>query len=455
MITDFNQIRVSSIRASTLQVSSYTLFTQGISTLTLATVGPGTFFLSSMIVGINCNAPATTFDLAGTMKIASTLTASSISINPGTLNVTGQTTLANTSNTGTLRVTGATTLGTLTVTGGSVTDVILATRYYGTGFSRAKLPSGFETGVSGDVALSRSGNFWVGIGTGYNSLTPKGCLDMLGGRDYLNGSSSDVVNNNIVFQFWDGGGFAHYITSRHNTSGTTNNSGCNSIDFWLNNSLTRVGSSQSGTGNINIMSITALGLGINCNAPAYRLDVSGTANFDLKVDQSYKSAEGKQRFVFYLDGATYFGSGNGNYHFQNLGGSADTLTINNTGDVQILSKLGIGTTPTYPLDVNGPAQAAIYYSSVTVGGTTTITPNNFGIFYNIMTSGTYTLAFSSTQASSNIGKYICVRNNCGSTLSFNLTNVSGIPSPVTLSNAQSATFVVATSGATTTTYALF
>jgi hypothetical protein len=108
--------------------------------------------------------------------------------------------------------------------------------------------------------------------------------------------------------------------------------------------------------------------------------------------------------------------------------------------------------PSYPLDVNGPMQAAIFYSTITAGGTMTITPNNFGIFYNISASGSYTLAFAvPPQASSNIGKYICVRNNSGTALSLTLTNVSGIASPVTLSNAQSATFVVAT----TNTYALF
>jgi hypothetical protein len=122
------------------------------------------------------------------------------------------------------------------------------------------------------------------------------------------------------------------------------------------------------------------------------------------------------------------------------------LTVNTNGRVGINS-----TTPSYTLDVNGPAQSAVYYSSITAGGTTTVTPNNFGIFYNIMTSGTYTLAFSATQAASNIGKYVCFRNNSGTTLSLILTGVSGITSPVSLANAQSATFVVAT----TTTYALF
>jgi hypothetical protein len=113
--------------------------------------------------------------------------------------------------------------------------------------------------------------------------------------------------------------------------------------------------------------------------------------------------------------------------------------------------IGSPTATAYSLDVNGVIQGAVYYSTITVGGIATVTPNNFGIFYNITTSGTYTLAFSASQASSNIGKYVVFRNNSGVTLSLALTGVSGITSPVTLSNAQSATIMVAT----TTTYALF
>jgi hypothetical protein len=141
-------------------------------------------------------------------------------------------------------------------------------------------------------------------------------------------------------------------------------------------------------------------------------------------------------------------------------GVAGVTTLSNTSNTGTFGVAGLttlssnviiqnsGSSP-YALDVNGVAQAAIYYSSVTTGGT--ITPNNFGIFYNITTNASYTLAFSSNQAASNIGKYVCVRNNCGATLTITLTNASGITSPVTLSNAQSATFVVAT----TSTYALF
>jgi hypothetical protein len=141
-----------------------------------------------------------------------------------------------------------------------------------------------------------------------------------------------------------------------------------------------------------------------------------------------------------------------NYYGINFVGGTNASPAGSSHMAIVDGKVGIqNPAPSYTLDVNGAMQAAIYYSTISAGGTQTVTPNNFGIFYNITASGTFTLAFAASQAASNIGKYVCVRNNCGSTLSFTLTGVSGITSPVTLSNAQSATFVVAT----TTTYALF
>jgi hypothetical protein len=136
-------------------------------------------------------------------------------------------------------------------------------------------------------------------------------------------------------------------------------------------------------------------------------------------------------------------------------GASSTAGTNNANTLSITAT-GIGIsnlTPAtgYALDVNGPSQSAIFYSAITSGGTTTITPSNFGVFYNITVTGTYTLAFSASQPSSNIGKYVCFRNNTGGTLSLTLTGVSGIASPLSLANAQSATIVVAT----TSTYALF
>ena len=88
---------------------------------------------------------------------------------------------------------------------------------------------------------------------------------------------------------------------------------------------------------------------------------------------------------------------------------------------------------------------------MTTGGTLTITPANFGVFYNITTAGTYTVALAGTQPSSNIGKYNVFRNNTTGALSIAITGGSGITSPVTCVSQQSITFIVAT----TTSYALF
>jgi hypothetical protein len=116
--------------------------------------------------------------------------------------------------------------------------------------------------------------------------------------------------------------------------------------------------------------------------------------------------------------------------------------------------LGVNGTSIYTgfsLDVNGPSQSAVYYSTMTTGGTLTITPSNFGVFYNITTSGTYTIALAATQPSSNIGKYNVFRNNTTGALSIAITGGTGITSPVTCISQQSITFLVAT----TNSYALF
>jgi hypothetical protein len=131
-----------------------------------------------------------------------------------------------------------------------------------------------------------------------------------------------------------------------------------------------------------------------------------------------------------------------------------TGTQSNTNTMFLGSNLGVNGTSIYTgfsLDVNGPSQSAVYYSTMTTGGTLTITPANFGVFYNITTSGTYTIALAATQPSSNIGKYNVFRNNTTGALSIAITGGTGITSPVTCISQQSITFLVAT----TNSYALF
>ena len=119
------------------------------------------------------------------------------------------------------------------------------------------------------------------------------------------------------------------------------------------------------------------------------------------------------------------------------------------------ASVGINTSSivsSFTLDVNGPFRSAVYYSTITAGGTMTITPgNNFGVYYNITASGTYTISLDSSQISQNIGKYYVFRNNSGSSLSITITGGSGITSPITVATATTATIMVAT----TSSYALF
>jgi hypothetical protein len=132
--------------------------------------------------------------------------------------------------------------------------------------------------------------------------------------------------------------------------------------------------------------------------------------------------------------------------------------------VNITTRFAVNTPTPYTgfqMDVNGPAQSAIYYSSVTGAAQTMGTSGanvGFGIFYNITGTGTHILRFPVAQDASNIGKYICLRNNSGAVLSITLENIQGIsPSPLVLNNAQSATVVVAISGinCNAVRYALF
>ena len=475
----------------------------------------------------------------GTLGVAGVTTLSNTS-NTGTLGVAGVTTLSNTSNAGTLGVAGLTTLTNSSNTGTlGVAGVTTLSNTSNTG----------TLGVRGITTLSSN----VGIFNG----SPSAQLDILGGHISLGTGGSNMM----AFQF-NTGGYRHFITTRHDALASSTG---NAIDFWLNNVITSGGSSTAGTGNLRMMSVTAAGLGINCNAPSKTLDVNGSVNVGpttlagsntlfVSKDIAFSNITTNQNPFNYAQvaiggnttsarlylGAAYTGSvGSGsiiqasdyfsstdngvalflnpkggsisicssNYplaqldvqgghtsggtggsnliafqyyeggfrHFitsRHIGSTSNTgnaidFWINNsvtgagsstagTSNVRSMSVtaagVGINTaTPGYQLDVNGVIQGAVYYSTITVGGIATVTPNNFGIFYNITTSGTYTLAFSASQASSNIGKYVVFRNNSGVTLSLALTGVSGITSPVTLSNAQSATIMVAT----TTTYALF
>ena len=107
------------------------------------------------------------------------------------------------------------------------------------------------------------------------------------------------------------------------------------------------------------------------------------------------------------------------------------------------------------LDVYGPAQSGVYFSTVTSARTINLSNNpSFGVFYYITGTGTYPIVFNSTQPSSNIGRYNAIRNCSGADITLTITGATffgGLTAPTTCSHLQTLTFMIAT----TTTYALF
>jgi len=371
----------------------------------------------------------------GTLGVAGLATFVNSS-NTGTLGVAGLGTFVNTSNTGTLGVAGLATFvnssntGTLGVAGTTTFSSNVSTRSFTNGR--------FE------IYPATTNNYTImGLSGGNTNGYIYGDYQLLG--DGIHMGYNYYASNGVAYS---PAGFAA------GCSRISMNYGAMSLNIGFSNTLsTMVGISGSRVS----IAATTTDFGFYAPTPSFVSSIAFTSTYNdlLNGSPAYgigRASSGITGLGPYTVAAGQLPLQIANYHGINFVGGQALWGAGVSHMAIVDGKVGVqNPAPSYTLDVNGPMQAAIYYSTISAGGTQTVTPNNFGIFYNITTSGTFTLAFAATQAASNIGKYICVRNNCGSTLSFTLTGVSGIASPVTLSNAQSATFVVAT----TTTYALF
>jgi hypothetical protein len=193
--------------------------------------------------------------------------------------------------------------------------------------------------------------------------------------------------------------------------------------------------------NISTQRFVASSIGVNCNLPAYTLDVNGTINSANNI---------------FINGVAVVTTNTANgvvlgslvSSIEGLGSSGYISSFINIPAVAINTATPYGG---YLLDVNGPVQGAAYYSTTTA---TSITPANFGVFYNLTLNIAYTITLSNSSAA-NIGKYNVFRNNSPGIISMNISFVTpatgGIMTPVIVNQYQSVTFMVATA----TTYALF
>ena len=100
----------------------------------------------------------------------------------------------------------------------------------------------------------------------------------------------------IEFQYGGGGGgFTHYIGSRHLAT-TSFNTG-NAIDFWIATTGTAAASTGPGVSNAAMMSVTAAGVGISTQTPATALDVNGGVTIRNGYRPSYSNVSSGTSFT--------------------------------------------------------------------------------------------------------------------------------------------------------------
>jgi len=215
--------------------------------------------------------------------------------------------------------------------------------------------------------LGTSSSNWANVyatsvtgGTVKAGTVATGTITTNAGLSLMNGGS--FTPTQIEFQNGtDGGGYRHFITTSH--SSTVDSTG-NRIDFYINNSTTAGGSIQPATSNVNRLTISAVGVGVNVAAPGFMFDVKGQSRFGNTDSntaiflQSYNASAGPSNGTS-IQSAVYNGS------------SGAFLVLNPSG-----GNVGISTSttvPAYALHVSGQIYA-----------TGTITSNSDGRLKNVL-----------------------------------------------------------------------
>ena len=333
-------------------------------------------------VGIGCNTPGQALDVAGTAR------ATAFS-GPLTGNVTGNCSGTASNLSGTPNISVGTITTTSDITGGG--NVFLQT-VAGSVKQIQNLVGGLELyagGIGGGQVIYLTTDV----------VQCRGALDMYGKKIYnasnvgatfgrsitsattvvspfaaYNGDINVGTCNfaQIEFQHYNGGGYTHYIGSRHD-GGAGAKTG-NAIDFYLYSNAGGAGtSSNPNSGNVRMMSVTGAGVGINCNAPGVMLDVNGTVRATafsgpLTGNVTGNCSGSSGTCTGNAATATNF-SGTPNISVGTIGCGA----ITSTGQLKITEATGTSTVPTtantQPTAASTPAPSGMI-GSLTIAHTT-------------------------------------------------------------------------------------
>ena len=288
-----NSINVNTLTGTTSTIPNVVFTNVSTGTLNVSTLTATTSVSSGNLYSTN----VTSTNIVGT-NISSGSLNSSVGITSAALLVTGSARLTNSSNTIGNVIISAAGIGINTVPGSSLDVRNSGSTQFnlqntGTGACQLSLYSFTDSRNyfqhSGDLyftamgsttqrtlGLTTNGNVNIGAS---NTYSPVSKLTISGG---VNGAGGIAAVAAIALSA-DTTGYNHFITSRHVASA---NSVLNSIEFWLNNSVTQVGSTAPNFGNVNTMAVTAVGVGIFQSTPSYTLDVTGTGRFTTSIISS-------------------------------------------------------------------------------------------------------------------------------------------------------------------------
>ena len=181
-----------------------------------------------------------------------------------------------------------------------------------TSLHAANLASGIvaDARLSANVALRNVSQTFTGTNI-FNAAIGLGSAQPLARLEILSGGESNGDNDEKALALaYHGGGFRHWVRSRHNT--VTND---NAIDFFVNTSATAGGSTAPGVGSALIMSLNGGKVGIGTANPGFTLEVNGSAGkpgggawsvaSDVRLKKNIRPLDGALDKLLALHGVTF------------------------------------------------------------------------------------------------------------------------------------------------------